>query len=299
MTDTAQPVKKAAAKKAAAKPTAEAATSAPEAEVAPDTLHTDSDAEHEAETLGGGDAGDAVGEPTASDGAAVVEPPTEASPEPPAPEAPSAPAEPAVPAQIVNVTIEQPKDAEAGTLEEWESLVEASYRIQRYGEKGERSSERIRGKGKVFFITADERRKNQVGVRDKKNDPFTNGAFRLNAHDASDAESVALADRLEPQTDEDLQDVLDSSLEAFTMKVNSFMSELTVTRLYRLARRQEIGGRKMKVVTKRLKAMNPQINVVGDQLGTNAESYGSQPDDAPVDIDGPSRPKQYAGMPEG
>lgn len=185
-------------------------------------------------------------------------------------------------------------------LEEWESVVRGTRGITRYSEKGERSPE-IVPPGSIFHITPDERRRNQQRVRDKAKDPFSNGAFRLRTAVDSDANSVAAKKISEKgaKADDDLQTILETPFgPKFTAKIDALSGSVAFERLYRLAREQEVGAKKIDMIGARLKELDPDVVLVGEKLGVGAEN----PDDPgnvkgpAVNVDAPGAPQTYPNL---
>lgn len=180
--------------------------------------------------------------------------------------------------------------------EEWQSLVKGSRGLN-YWLGRERRMERVDG-GAIFYISPEERRRNQQMVRDKRNDDFTNGAFLMRACVESDAESKRLYANKTAKPDTELVKLLDSTSATFTKKLAEIKEPVTAERLYRMARRNDIGGAKLKAIVALVKELDPHAVVVGDKLAEGREnpedeSKGPTPD---IELDGDPGPRTYAGV---
>jgi hypothetical protein len=156
-------------------------------------------------------------------------------------------------------------DETTESLEEWRSMVKGTFGVTRFGEKGERSNDRVPA-GATFFITATERQRNQTQVRDKRDDPFTNGAFVRVDGDGTVKDPTAKG-----REDDDLLKLLESRQDHFAAQVKKIDEKMTMHRLYRLAREHGIGDRKIEVLSKRLKELDPNAALAGDRLAVGAE----------------------------
>lgn len=182
-------------------------------------------------------------------------------------------------------------------VEEWESVVAGLRGIVIWDDKGEWSVDDVEGGG-TFYITPENRRRQARMCKDQADNPFTNGAFRMVAAVDGDANSQSLLDENKVPDEDDLELLLDMSWAPFAKGVAAIDEPLTLERLYRLARKNEVGGKKFKTITDRLKAVDPDAVVVGDKLGEGRENPDDQREGPvmAVELDQESRPREYAGI---
>lgn len=178
-------------------------------------------------------------------------------------------------------------------VETWESVVSGLRGIVVWGEKGEWTVDDIEG-GSSFFITPDARRRQARMCKDQADNPFTNGAFRMLEAVAEDPNSQSLLEEDAVPDDDELEKLLDLPMAKFTAGLNAIEEPTTVERLYRLARKNEVTGRKADAIGKRLKELDPHAVVVGDKLSEGRENPDDQRD-GPVQIetDGDPKPREY------
>lgn len=185
------------------------------------------------------------------------------------------------------------------TDEEWRSVVRGPRGIARFNDKGERTIERVEGGG-TFFITPDERRRNQKICRDSRNDSFTNGAFVMMGAVEEDANSMSMMEeRSTVLEDDELLVMLDSRQANFIKAVAEINDAITIQRLYELARKEKVGDAKVKAVAKRVKEICPDAVVIGDNLGVGKEDPDDGNDETKGidrDIEIASKPREYAGV---
>lgn len=158
-------------------------------------------------------------------------------------------------------------------VEEWQSVVKGGRSVARFGEKGEKIPERIAG-GDRFYVTPEERRRNESQPRSQADNPFKNGAFKMLrcVETDEDSKSRMKAAAATPKDDAELLRLLDSTWASFETKFKKIKEVVTVDRIYNLARKNEIGGNKMKLIQDTLRKMSPQTVLVGDNVAAGAEA---------------------------
>lgn len=184
-------------------------------------------------------------------------------------------------------------------VEEWESVVAGLRGLARWDEKGEWHVDDVEG-GATFYITPEDRRRQARLCKDQADNPFTNGAFRMLQAVNDDANSQSLLDSDKVPDDVELEELLDAPMVKFTTGLAQIDEPITVERLYRLARKNEVGGAKFKAIAKRVKDLDPNAVVVGDKLGVAREDPDDTRDGPVVvgDVDLESIPRVYAGIDE-
>lgn len=185
-------------------------------------------------------------------------------------------------------------------VEEWESLALGGIGVSRWDKENNRFSERITH-GTIFFITPEIRRRNQQQIRNKKYDPFTNGAFRMRKAVSGDRNSEALFKQNSAMDEAELLKILEMTTANFERKLKSMKDVYLVDRLYRLCRAEEVGGKKEAEIKAKLKQLDPSAVLVGDALAAGAEDPDHTPNGPAaaiqLDVEGESKPRQYAGAP--
>jgi hypothetical protein len=187
-------------------------------------------------------------------------------------------------------------------VEEWESTVNGGRAVARWDDKGVRTPERVEGKA-IFYVTPEERRRNESLARDQRDNPFKNGTFRMLRAVAGETDSEARLKASQTKSDEDLEALLDKPFASFEKAFKAIKEPVTVERLYTLGRKTEVGGNKMKLIMDTLKRMRPQTVLVGDSVGAGAEA----PPDSTAGYRGPGGanidteieglgPRQYADI---
>lgn len=188
-------------------------------------------------------------------------------------------------------------------LEEWESTVGGRKGIKRFDEKGNYVIDHVES-GSMFYISPTERRRNQQGVRHKKNDGFTNGAFRL----LRGVQGVTEIDPNDaPLTDAELEEILDLSFDNFRHRIATMSQPVTLDRMYRMARQAEVGKRKLGLITAKIKRHNPLQSLVGDVVGGAGDPANMDEnevkaklrgpgDDIESEVEGLTGPRQYPNL---
>lgn len=182
-------------------------------------------------------------------------------------------------------------------LEEWQVMARGSFGVSYWEIEGRttvRASERMTHE-QTFHLTPDERRRNQKLCRDKRDDPFTNGAFKMLACVAGDKDSETLWKVNDVKLDDDLAAMLDFSMQRFTVGVKKMKDVVSVDRLYRMARQNEIGGKKMALIMDKLRELDSDVVLVGDSVAAGREDPDNTPDGPAVNVEGDG-PREYAGM---
>lgn len=184
-----------------------------------------------------------------------------------------------------------------GPLEEWKSMVRGRRSICRWTEKGEIYYESVLYGG-TFHITPEERRKNESRARDQRDNPFKNGTFAM-VEAAPDDDDSQERSKSESYTDEELSDIINQSTAKFEVALGKVTEYVTVDRIYNIARKEEVGGKKMTLITKKLKELNPSMVAIGDEVGSGREdpndtSRGPTPDVTGDVEEVAQRPREYA-----
>jgi hypothetical protein len=142
-------------------------------------------------------------------------------------------------------------------LEEWESISNQGWGILRLDPRGEEKDEVILGR-RHFKLTTEERIITQDKIKDRKNDPFLNGAFRP----VIVPDSVTVESNPNALSDEEILKILNTGSEiAWEEWLNTITSVATVRRMIELAEETEISIKRYRRLESRLEEVRGEVRI--------------------------------------
>lgn len=148
-------------------------------------------------------------------------------------------------------------DVEKRFVETWESVSEAEVYVIREDRRGDEVYLAIRGQ-QQFKITTYERILTQDKIRDKKNDPFTNGQFRPMIV----PESINVDTNPNALSEDDIKRIFVASDVAWEEYMKVIDSPATLRRMIELAENTDLGMRRFRELEAKEQAANPMKRVV-------------------------------------
>lgn len=164
----------------------------------------------------------------------------------------------------------KPMAATSETVETWRSTIRGRAGVTRYLVDGSERTDAV-GPGAEFVISTDDRRRNQTAVVNKLNDPFTNGIFALVSAPAGTEDAAILKANEASMSDEAIDEILSLRKEQFTERIAGITSAVLLHRIWGMAREIGADNRIVKAAAARLKAVDPNSVLVGDNIVKGAE----------------------------
>lgn len=185
-------------------------------------------------------------------------------------------------------------DVTAEDLEEWINDTRSKQGIVRFDRDGHEDIEWIPG-GRVFLISAAERKKNQRKVAMAAYDNFTNGTFRLlGGLKESDPDYDKLVTHPDAMDDATIEALLDGSYVDFETAILEVTSETTLRRVLDAAEEQGAAAKRLNLVRDRLTGLDRRSPMKGDTVSDgDPELERTAPQMAPGEDDGQPGPRRY------
>lgn len=181
-------------------------------------------------------------------------------------------------------------DDQVRFTEEWESVSPASQWVIKTDMRGDEAPEEVQ-QGDRFYITTRDRMLTQHKVKDKRNDPFTNGAFRPQIV----PEDVTVETNPNAMSDSDILSVFKSSDLAWSEWMRVIDSPATLQRMVHLADESpeaEVSHKRYQHMVERFKETHPKTSLRSSDEELNNFLYGKREGGA-ENIS--SRPRNRAG----
>lgn len=185
---------------------------------------------------------------------------------------------------------------QAPRLEQWKNVVATRIGLNRYDRDGKPTPFLVLG-GQTFLMSPAERRLNQQIIINKRHDPFTNGSLLLEQGVDDDPDTAQLLGNRETMTADDLEALIDMRPAEFEAYVVDLDSPVTLRRILDRCLELEAGPARVNAIRERLKVLDPDSPLKGDDVGMTASERAKDPVQLPpVNPEGPSSPRQYASL---
>lgn len=141
-------------------------------------------------------------------------------------------------------------------VEEWEHISPQQWGIIRYDFRGDERHEVVAGRRK-FKLTTEERILTQDRIRDPKNDPFLNGAFRP----VRVPDSVSIESNPNALSDDEILKILGASEIAWTENLQTIDSVSTFRRMLEIAESADISLKRYRQLQERLEDVRGTVRI--------------------------------------